>query len=188
MPSSQYLAPGDGLIIVDVQNDFCPGGALPIPEGDGVVPVINEWIAAASSLGLPIYFSRDFHPHKHPSFQELGGEWPVHCVQDTWGAKFHAELSLPREGLYVTKGVRFDRDQNSALDETGLTAQLARDSIHRVFVAGLALDVCVQATVEDALKAGYQTWLILEGCRAVTEESGQRALEAMQKLGCSIIH
>lgn len=187
MPPSQYLAPGDGLLVVDVQNDFCPGGALPIPEGDEVVPVINEWIAAARSLSLPVYFSRDFHPQQHPSFQGHGGEWPVHCLQDTWGARFHNDLNIPEEALFVTKGVRFDKDQNSALDETGLTHQLARDGVKRLFVAGLALDVCVWATVEDSLKAGLETWLIREGCRAVTEDSGSKALEAMQDLGCTII-
>ena len=118
--------PGDALLIIDVQNDFCPGGALPIPEGDQVVPVLNAWIDAASQAGIPVYLSRDWHPKHHPSFTEEGGLWPVHCLQDTPGAAFHPGLRVPPEAVIVTKGTRFDQDQNSAFDQTGLAVHLRK--------------------------------------------------------------
>ena len=112
--SRSSLQPGDALIVVDVQRDFCEGGALAIREGDTVVPVLNRWMSAAEASGVRVYASRDWHPRRHPSFVELGGPWPVHCVQDTPGAAFHADLALPSSAIVVTKGTRFDRDQNSA--------------------------------------------------------------------------
>src|SRR5215469_5821098 len=87
--------PGDALVIVDVQNDFCPGGALPIEKGDQVVPVLNRWLAAAATEQVPVYASRDWHPLDHISFQPQGGPWPPHCVQDSEGARFHSALQLP---------------------------------------------------------------------------------------------
>jgi nicotinamidase/pyrazinamidase len=116
--SIPQLRDGDALLIVDVQNDFCPEGALPIPDGDHPVPVLNEWIAAAGRAGIPIYASRDWHPRGHPSFDSEGGPWPAHCLQDTEGAAFHPGLHLPEDVVVVTKGTRFDRDQYSAFDET----------------------------------------------------------------------
>lgn len=144
------LREGDALVIVDVQKDFCEGGALAIKGGNSVVPVLNRWIAAAERAGVPIYASRDWHPRRHPSFIEFGGKWPVHCLQDSDGAAFHADLALPESAIIVTKGVRFDRDQNSAFDGTGLVAELQRSGIKRLWVGGLAQDVCVCATVLDA--------------------------------------
>src|SRR6188474_788165 len=114
------LQPGDALVVVDMQIDFCPGGALPIEHGDAVVPVLNRWIAAAADADVPIYASRDWHPAGHLSFRESGGQWPVHCLQDSDGAKFHPDLHLPASAILVTKGTRFDKDQYSAFDETGL--------------------------------------------------------------------
>src|SRR5690349_9197046 len=98
------LGPSDALIIVDVQNDFCPGGALPVPEGDRVVPVLNRWNEAASAGGATVVASRDWHPAGHVSFRERGGPWPPHCVQDTKGAAFHPGLRLPADVLIVSKG------------------------------------------------------------------------------------
>ena len=143
--SPNELRSGDALIIVDVQNDFCPGGALPIERGDEVVPVLNDWIAAAQAGDLPIYASRDYHPRGHMSFDESGGPWPLHCIQDSDGARFHPDLNLPADAVVVTKGVRLDQDQNSAFDQTGLAADLKKQGVERVFVGGLAEDVCVLA-------------------------------------------
>jgi nicotinamidase/pyrazinamidase len=174
---------GDALLIVDMQNDFCPGGALPIKEGDRVVPVVNEWIEAAVAGSVPVYASRDWHPLDHPSFKENGGLWPRHCLQDTWGAAFHAALRLPPSAVIVTKGTRFDKDQNSAFDETGLADLLAKKGIRRLFVAGLAEDVCVLATVLDALKAGFAATVIAAGTRGVTEEGAKAARDRMAAAG-----
>jgi nicotinamidase/pyrazinamidase len=180
-------SPGDALLIVDVQNDFCPGGALPIGNGDQVVPVINRWIADFTELRLPVYASRDWHPNDHLSFTPGGGKWPPHCIQDTPGAAFHPDLRLPPSAVIITKGVRFDQDQYSAFDQTGLESHLRRKGIVRVFVAGIALDVCVLATVMDALRAGLKVLLILEGTRPVTASGGSEALARMQADGAAVL-
>lgn len=177
------LQPGDALIVVDVQIDFCPGGALPIEGGDAVVPVLNRWMAAAVDAGVPVYASRDWHPLHHLSFTESGGEWPVHCVQDSHGARFHPGLKLPDSVTLVTKGVRFDRDQYSAFDETGLAMELRKRGVRRVWVGGLAQDVCVHATVLDARRHGFDTFVISDATRPVTAAGGERATAAMGNAG-----
>lgn len=177
---------GDLLLLVDVQVDFCPGGALPIARGDEVVAVLNPWIGAAQAAGIPIYASRDWHPRSHLSFQEQGGPWPVHCVQDTPGAGLHPKLELPADAEIVTKGTRFDQDQNSAFDQTGLAPWLKSRGITRLFVGGLALDVCVLATVLDARAEGFEVVLLSEGTRPVTQEGGDQALEKMRRAGALI--
>lgn len=180
------LQKGDGLLIIDVQIDFCPGGKLPVAQGDRIVPVINQWIDAARSADIPVYASRDWHPVRHISFEERGGQWPPHCLQDTDGARFHSDLYLPEDTLIITKGVRLDHDQNSAFDETGLYFQLGHDQVKRIWVAGLALDVCVLKTVEDARRAGFSVNLIRSATRPITDESGRRAVEQMTRIGTGI--
>lgn len=187
MYTENDIRKGDALLIVDVQNDFCPGGALPIEDGDAVVPLLNRWIEAATRSGIPVYASRDWHPARHVSFRERGGQWPPHCIQDTGGARFQPDLDLPHDVIKVTKGTRFDRDQYSAFDETGLAHQLQRDGIKRLIVGGLAQDVCVRATVLDALKAGFQVELLEEATRPVTPEAGRKALEEMITAGAEVV-
>lgn len=187
MVNTDDLKPGDGLLVVDVQNDFCPGGALAIPHGDEVVPVLNTWLAAAVAHDLPVYASRDWHPHRHPSFREEGGEWPTHCVQDTDGAAFHPDLQLPAGVVVVTKGVRFDKDQYSAFHETGLLVQLQRDGVRRLFVGGLARDVCVRDTVLGAREAGVDVVLLQEATRPVDADEGRRALDDMANAGAVMV-
>lgn len=178
--------PGDALIIVDVQPDFCPGGALPIAQGDDVVPVLNRAIVAATEAKVPVYASRDWHPRGHLSFVERGGQWPPHCVQDTPGAAFHPDLRLPADARIVTKGTRFDKDQYSAFDETGLAAELRHDGVRRVWIGGLAEDVCVKATALDARAAGFDVHLIEAATRPVTVEGGRKALEEMRAAGVHV--
>lgn len=177
------LRPGDALIIVDVQIDFCPGGALPIDDGDVVVAVLNRWIRAAGEAHVPIVASRDWHPAHHLSFTESGGQWPVHCVQETDGARIHPGLMLPPDTIIVTKGDRLDRDQYSAFDETGLADELRKRGVRRVWVGGLAQDVCVRATVLDARRLGFETIVLADGTRPVTREGGERADEDMRRAG-----
>ena len=181
----RVLLLGDALVVVDVQRDFCAGGALAIERGDDVVPVLNRWIVAAEMVQIPIYASRDWHPQRHPSFHEFGGKWPPHCIQDTDGARFHDDLALPSGAIVVTKGVRFDRDQNSAFDGTGLTAELRRNSIRRLWVGGLAQDVCVCATVLDALREEFETIVIEDATMPVTREGSEFAEERMRKAGAT---
>lgn len=179
----EALRPKDALLLVDVQKDFCAGGALPVAGGDQVVPVLNRWIGAARECGIPIYASRDWHPRRHPSFRDQGGCWPAHCIQGTAGAEFHSDLTVPDDVLTIAKGTRFDRDQHSAFDETGLAEQLERDGVRRLWVGGLALDVCVRATVLGALKAGFEVHLIVPGTRPVSEADGALALRELEAAG-----
>ncbi len=179
---------GDGLLVVDVQVDFCPGGALPIEEGDRVIPVLNRWMEAAADNGIPVYVSRDWHPEHHVSFKERGGQWPRHCVQDTEGAAFHPELRIPEDAVKVTKGVRLDKDQNSAFDETGLANQLRRDGVRRLWVGGLAQDVCVLETVLDARKEGFAVNVISEASRPVSADGGKKAQRSMKDAGAGWVH
>jgi len=178
---------GDALLLVDVQVDFCPGGQLPIPEGDQVVKFINRYIDEALAAGVPVYLSRDWHPREHPSFLAQGGDWPEHCVQDTPGAAFLPTLKLPAEGVVVSKGTRFDQDQLSVFDQTGFDALLKKHQVRRLWVAGLALDVCVLLTVESARELGYEVNVLLEGCRPVTEEGGLEAQARMQLAGARLV-
>jgi nicotinamidase/pyrazinamidase len=183
----EALRNGDALIVVDVQRDFCPGGALAINHGDQVVPVLNRWVKAAVAAGVPIYASRDWHPVRHPSFVAFGGSWPAHCLQDTEGAGFHPDLLLPDSAVIVTKGVRFDRDQYSAFDETGLAAELRRSGITRAWVGGLAQDVCVRATVLDARREGFATMVIADATLPVTSEGGEQANGEMRRAGAEFV-
>jgi nicotinamidase/pyrazinamidase len=177
----------DGLLIVDVQNDFCPGGALPIEDGDAVVPVLNRLIEAALVFKAPVYASRDWHPLAHVSFMEQGGKWPPHCLQDSEGAWFHPYLTLPEDTIKITKGVRFDQDQNSVFDQTGFASRLRRDGVRRLFVGGLALDVCVLASALDAINHGFAVRLFLDATRPVKPETGQQAIKEMITAGADIV-
>lgn len=183
----ELLRADDGLLIVDVQNDFFPGWKLPVEGAGAVLPVLNDWIAAAEVKAVPVYASRDWHPVGHPGFRNVGGPWPVHCLQDTPGAAFHPELRLPDDTVKVTKGVRFDHDQNSAFDETGLTEALKRRGVVRLWVGGLALDVCVLATVLDACNAGFDVNLIRGATRPVNADGAEAAIEQMRAAGASIL-
>lgn len=181
------LQEGDALVIVDVQNDFCPGGSLAVREGERIIPLINAWIRKAQEKQIPILVSRDWHPREHMSFVSEGGKWPAHCVQDSPGAGFHEALNLPAESTVVTKGVRFDQDQNSAFDQTGLEVHLKRKGIKRLCVAGLALDVCVLATVLDACRLGFGAVLILAATRPVDTANVPAVIEQMKKAGAVIL-
>ena len=187
-PITEKIEQDDALLLVDVQIDFCPDGALPIEEGDQVVPVLNSWIAAFTGKQLPVYASRDWHPLTHMSFKPNGGLWPPHCIQDSPGAAFHPDLHLPAATIKITKGVRFDQDQNSAFDQTGLAHHLRQREIRRLWVGGLALDVCVLATAMDGIKEGFEVHLIETGSRPVTAQGGREALEKMKKAGIKLIH
>lgn len=151
---------GDALLVVDVQNDFCRGGALPRAGAEDAIPVLNLWIAAALQAGIPVFASRDWHPAGHVSFCTAAGEWPAHCLQDSWGADFHPELNLPGEVVIVSKGTRFDRDERSPFDRTGLTARLRSDGISRLWIGGLAHGKGVEATIAAALSDGFAAVVI----------------------------
>lgn len=177
----------DALIVVDVQNDFCPGGALAVADGDAVVPVLNRAIESAQQAGVPVVASRDWHPERHCSFQPQGGPWPPHCIQETEGAEFQPDLVLPDEAHLVSKGTFEAEDQYSALDGTGLGDWLRHQGVRRLWVGGLAQDVCVRATVLDALKEGFAVKLMREATRPVDAEGGRRALDEMLEAGAELV-
>lgn len=183
MKPHKFLDDGDALLIVDVQNDFCPGGNLAVPDGDAVIPVLNRWIDGAREKGLPILASRDWHPVEHTSFEAQGGPWPPHCVQDTEGARFHPDLRLPEDAVLISKGTRFDQDAYSAFDNTGLDAWLHMHNVRRLWVGGLAEDVCVKATVEAACELGFETHLLLEATRPVVPEQESQVQTALRDAG-----
>jgi nicotinamidase/pyrazinamidase len=173
----------DALIIVDVQKDFCPGGALPVKSGDEIIPALNRCIRLALDRFVHIYASRDWHPSVHVSFKGEGGHWPPHCIQDTDGARFHPALELPDSAVRITKGVRFDHDQNSVFDETGFAYELRKRGILRLWVGGLAEDVCVLASVLDGIEAGFEVFVLADAVRPITPQGGAEARLEMGRAG-----
>lgn len=171
------------LLLVDVQNDFCEGGALAVPDSGAIFPALDQWLERARERHWPVIASRDWHPVEHVSFEARGGPWPEHCVQDTHGAAFHPELKLPESAVRVSKGTAFERDAYSAFDGTDLVEFLRRKGVQRLAVAGLALDVCVRATVLDALKEGFQVELIETGTRAVDAEGAPKVFAELENAG-----
>ena len=168
--------------MVDVQRDFMPGGALEVPEGDKVVEPLNRYIEKFSSLGLPVFFTRDYHPKEHISFKGYGGVWPPHCVQNTEGAEFHPDLKIPQDNKFIiSKGTSKDFDAYSGFQGTNLDQLLKERGIRRVFVGGVATDYCVKNTVLGALNLGYFTFLLLDAIKGVDVKEGdsQRAIEEM---------
>jgi len=187
MSMSMEYGPGDALLVVDLQNDFCEGGALAVAGGAALVPGINAEITAARAAGALVVASRDWHPVDHASFAHRGGPWPVHCVQDTDGAAFHPYLALDAATIRVSKATAFDADAYSAFDGTGLAGYLRSRGIERVLVCGLALDVCVRATALDARREGFTTRLLGPLCAAVVPEAAEETLAALRDAGVEVV-
>ena len=176
------------LIVVDVQNDFCPGGTLAVKHGDEVVEPLNELIDQFLNRGEPVFKSRDWHPPKTKHFADYGGTWPVHCVQHTHGAAFHPGLRDDVRIRTVSKG-QGDENSYSAFDGTDLDLQLRRLGIEEVWVGGLATDYCVKNTVLDALKHGFRVKALKDAMRAVDLHAGdgELAIEEMRAAGAMIV-
>jgi nicotinamidase/pyrazinamidase len=175
---------GDALLIVDPQADFCPGGALAVPGGDAIFPAINR-----ASQRLPLVVaSRDWHPAGHCSFEAQGGPWPVHCEAGTRGAEFHPALDRTRIERVFSKGTEAGRDAYSAFDGTGLAEWLREHGVRRLFVAGLATDYCVRASVLDARAEGFDVVVLEDGIGAVDVNpgDGERALAEMRDAGAAM--
>lgn len=178
------------LVIVDVQNDFCPGGALPVPEGDKVAPVLNKYIQMFQKAGLPIYASRDWHPEKTKHFKVFGGAWPPHCIQGTKGAEFHPDLKLSPQIIILTKGEDPNEDSYSAFqsydsEKKPFTTSLRQKGIQHLYVGGLATDYCVRATVLDGLKQGFKVTVLMDAIKGVDikPEDSANAIKEMEKAG-----
>jgi len=182
------ITPKRALIVVDVQNDFCPGGTLAVPHGDEVVEPLNQAIDEFLERGEPVYKSRDWHPPTTKHFAVHGGVWPVHCVQNTPGAEFHSALRNDPRINVISKGLG-DTDCYSAFDETDLLDQLHQQNVEEIVVGGLATDYCVKSTVLDALKNGFKVKALKNAMRAVDLQpgDGERAIEEMRDAGAQII-
>lgn len=176
------------LIVVDVQNDFCPGGTLAVPHGDEVIGPLNGLIEEFLLRDEPVFKSRDWHPPKTRHFEENGGTWPVHCVQETRGAEFHPELLDDPRITIISKGAG-NEDNYSAFDGTDLAARLEEQGVEEVWVGGLATDYCVKNTVLDAIRKGFKVKAIASAMRPVELQPGDGALaiQEMQQQGAEII-
>ena len=198
--SVRFMPTSDtALVVVDVQNDFCPGGALAVPDGDQVVPVINGWVGLFEAVGAPIVYSQDWHPQGHVSFQEREGPWPPHCVQGTAGASLVDGLTVV--GPRVLKGFDLDVDAYSAFegrvssvegstDGPRLATWLRERGVRRLLVVGLATDYCVAATADDGLQAGFEITVDAAAARPVdvVPGDGTRRLNELESRGATILN
>lgn len=174
------------LLIVDLQSDFCPGGALAVPEGNQIIPNLNQYIKIFSKNKLPIFASRDWHPKKTSHFKDRGGLWPPHCVQNTKGALFHPELELPKETIILSKGMDPETDSYStfqAQDSNGRQFEdiLKTSGIEELYIGGLAADYCVKSSVLDSLKKGFRVKLMIDAIKGVNikADDSKNAIEEM---------
>jgi nicotinamidase/pyrazinamidase len=181
------------LVVVDVQRDFCPGGALAAEGGERILPALNRHLAEALAGGLTIYATRDWHPETTSHFQAYGGEWPPHCVQGTAGAEFHPGLNLPAGAVVVSKGMDPDHPGYSAFDGqtpsgNAFADDLRARGIDRLLVAGIATDYCVRQTVLDARHAGFAVSVLLDAVTGIDAHPGDvtRALEVMAAAGATL--
>lgn len=185
----------NALIVVDVQNDFCPGGALAVTDGDKIIPTINSLVARRFST-WDVYFTKDYHPADSDHFRE----WPPHCVQGTPGANFHPDLRFPtRPGNIFAKGVTKEDPGYSGLAarQTDVASPIGQLTLHdhlihrmtkKVWICGLALDYCVKATALDVARAGFETIVLIDACKGVgiTPKDIPNALEEMSAAGVGI--
>ena len=185
--------PDSALVIVDVQNDFCPGGSLAVAGGDEVVPVLNAYAEAFAKAGALVVADRDYHPGRTTHFVQFGGAWPAHCVQGTKGAEYHPDLRLPPETVHVIKGMGAEEDAYSVFQGREQSGRafgdlLAARGVRTLYVGGLATDYCVRHTVLDALKAGFQVVVLTDACRGVNVKPGDadRALDEMRTAGAVV--
>ena len=183
------LQQGDALLIVDLQNDFLAGGSLAVPDGDGVLPPLNQWIECFAANRQPVFATRDWHPADHCSFKAQGGSWPPHCIANTQGAQFAHGLRLPDNATIVSKATTRNADAYSGFGNTDLSHRLLREGVRRIFVGGLATDYCVLNTVRDALRLGYDVVLLTSAIRAVDVQpgDGERAVAAMLAAGATAL-
>lgn len=179
------LAPHDALLIADIQNDFLPGGALGISDGDKVIPVLTNYINRFHAHGLPIFLTRDWHPPDHCSFQPQGGPWPIHCVAGSPGSLPPPSFVTPPSAVTIYKAIDRDQEAYSAFQRTVLNRHLRALHIQRLFIGGLATDYCVLNSVKDARALSYEVCLLMDGIKAVNlqAEDGRRAEEEMLRVG-----
>jgi nicotinamidase/pyrazinamidase len=177
------------LIVVDVENDFCPGGSLAVADGNEVVAPLNKLISEFLDRSEPVFKTRDWHPSKTKHFAAYGGVWPIHCVQDTSGAEFHPDLSDDPRITIISKGIDESADGYSGFDGTNLAQLLREQDVKEVWVGGLATDYCVKHTVLDALREGFEVKALADAMRAVNlnPNDGAKAIAEMRAAGAEIV-
>ncbi len=177
------------LIAVDVQNDFCPEGALAVTNGDIVIEPINTLSQLFESEGMPVIFTRDWHPANHSSFKKYGGIWPVHCVAGTHGAELHPRLYFPSVAILVSKATVPDKDAYSGFQQTGLASWLHDMDVDHLVVTGLATDYCVKNTVFDAITLGFQVDVVVDAIMPVNlnPNDGEKAIAEMVERGAMML-
>jgi len=182
------------LLIVDIQNDFCPGGALGVPEGDKIIPAINKYVKIFAKNKLPIFATRDWHPVRTEHFKEFGGVWPVHCISNTRGSAFHPDLKLTKDTALLYKGMGPEKDSYSSFDAEDssgikLAKILKRLGIKEIYIGGLATDYCVKYTAIDALKSGLKVKILTDAIQGVNLKPGdcENALNKIVKMGAKEI-
>ncbi len=184
-PIDLNLTSKDALLVTDMQNDFLPGGALPIKEGDQLIPVINEYIKIFKSSKARIIASRDWHPPNHISFIQQGGPWPPHCVQGSEGAQFHTSLKLPDDVFVVSKATDPKKEAYSVFEGTDLAKNLKQWGVARVFIGGVATDYCVVNSTFDAKKLDLDVVVLADATRGIDVKAGdvEKAFQAITKSG-----
>ncbi|TFW31301.1 isochorismatase family protein [Massilia horti] len=184
------LTRGDALLVVDIQNDFLPGGSVAVPEGDHVIAPADQLIRLYHEHGFPLFFTRCWHPPGHCSFQERGGPWAPHCIAHTHGAAFPDALQVPEDAAIISKATGRDEDAYSGFRGTALAEQLRAHGVQRLAVLGLATDFCVLNTVSDALATGFRVMVVQDAVRAVDANpgDGERALALMAERGALLVH
>jgi len=177
------------LIVVDVQNDFCPGGSLAVTEGNEVVAPLNKLMKEFLDRGEPVFQTRDWHPQKTKHFASYGGTWPIHCVQNTHGAEFHPDLLNDPRITVISKGFDERADGYSGFDGTQLAQLLRDEGVNELWVGGLATDYCVKQTVIDGVRNGFKVKALADAMRAVNvnPDDGQKAIEEMKEAGAEIV-
>ncbi|AHF81023.1 nicotinamidase [Thermococcus paralvinellae] len=175
----------EALIIVDMQKDFMPGGALPVPDGDKIIPKVEEYIKKFKEKGALIVATRDWHPPNHISFKEQGGPWPRHCVQNTEGAKF--VVKLPEDAIIISKADKPDKEAYSGFEGTNLAEMLKENGIRKVYICGVATEYCVRATALDALRYGFEVYILKDAIKGINPEDEEKVLKELEKKGAKII-
>jgi len=180
---------GDALLVIDIQNDFLPGGSLSVPEGDQVIPVLNDYIDQFIKRQLPVFATRDWHPSNHCSFIQQGGPWPEHCITGSKGAEFSADLHLSASTHIISTGIDVEQEGYSGFENPALKLQLDNAGAKRLFIGGLATEYCVLNTVLDALNYHYKVLLLTDAICAidVRPQDGENAINEMIQQGAKPI-
>jgi nicotinamidase/pyrazinamidase len=183
------MASRKALVVVDVQNDFCPGGSLAVADGNEVVAPLNKLMKDFLDRGEPVYKTRDWHPEKTKHFAIYGGTWPIHCVQHTRGADFHPDLLDDPRITVISKGFDERADGYSGFDGTQLAQLLRDEGVDEVWVGGLATDYCVKQTVIDGVHNGFKVKALADAMRPVNvnPDDGKKAVEEMKEAGAEIV-